>query len=194
MPLPMRARVLRIVGVVCVALLLWFLIGALSAQRACAHDPRFACSPRSAGDSIRIADPEKSWAFYGRLAISQSDTYAFEVNHPIVVPISLLVERADAANPARPLLHVVSVDGKSLALIDFRKTVTFYEPFSGIHYLSTPQRELSLRSGAYIATVTMRGGSAPQRYVLAFGEAERFGIGEIPYVLGAIYRVKTRGY
>ena len=190
----MRKNVVRATLVVACAILLWFGFGLISAQRACAHDPRFACSPRPAQSSVRVPDASKSWAYYGRLVPGQSDTYTFEVPRQLGVPMSLLIEAADAGDPARPQAIVKNAAGATVATLDLHQHEPMYEPFSGINYLTTPDHRFVLAPGHYTATVTMNGGLQPQRYVFAIGEAEKFGIGEIPYVLGAVYRVKTRGY
>lgn len=187
-------RFRSILLVVLVAVGMWFVAGITSAQVACAHDPRFACSPRSADRAVQIPDPSKSWAYYGRLLAGASDTYRFTVEQQLRVPMSLLIEVPDASNPARPSIALTDERGKTVAVWDFTRSERFHEPFSGLDYLTTPQRNEVLAPGTYAATVTMHGGTLPQRYVFAIGEAEKFGVGEIPYVLGAVYRVKTRGY
>jgi hypothetical protein len=189
-----RKRLAQAVTFAAGALVLWIVFGFVSAQTACAHDPRFACSPRGADNPIPIRDPAKSWAYYGRLSSGQSGTYAFEVKEPLRVPISLLIEEADAANPARPALQIENGRGADAVQLDLSRSERFHEPFSGIDYLSTPDHTYVLSPGLYRATVAMKGGNGPQRYVFAIGEAEKFGIAEIPYVFGAVYRVKTRGF
>ena len=42
--------------------------------------------------------------------------------------------------------------------------------------------------------VSMQGGSTPQRYVFAVGEEERFSLLEMPYLLGAAYRIHERKF
>ena len=189
-----RKNVMRSGLIILGAFVLWVGVGFASAQTACAHDPRFTCSPRAPQNPVRVPDAAKSWAYYGRLTPGESDTYTFDVPQRLGVPIQLLVESADAANPARPAVTVTDESGKPAVSIDFQRTETFHEPFSGLDYVTTPAQMYVLSPGHYIATVSMRGGSAPQRYVFAIGDAEKFGVGEIPYVLGAVYRVKTRGY
>ena len=191
----MRAKILRIGGVAALAVAIWFVAGFASAQRACAHDPRFACSPRDGGHAVGVPDPAKSWAFYGRLAPSGSDSYVFEVTAPLSVPVSLLVAKSDAGNPARPALEILAAGGKRVASLGFDRYSSFFEPFSSIDYLSTPQNEkVELRPGVYSAVVSMSPRGSAQRYVFAIGDAERFSVAEIPYVLGAIYRVRRQGF
>jgi len=193
-----RAIAPRIAGITALALALWIGVGMFDAQRACAHDPRFACSPRDAAHPVHIGDPQKSWAFYGRLAPTQQDTYTFDVRRPLRVPWNLLIERSDAGKPSRPTAQIFNASGKEVA----ERTITadatpFYEPFSGIHYLSSVNTRIALPRGAYRIVVSMSGKPPTreaQRYVLAIGEDERFTIGEIPYVLGAVLRVRMRGY
>lgn len=172
---------------------LWVAIGITGAQTACAHDPRFACSPRSAGNPIVIRDPSKSWAFYGRLSPGAQDVYTIHVAQRTLVPVALLIERSDASNAARPSLRMYRRQRLVTAVL-FQRATPFYEPFSGTQYLTTPTRVLALQPGTYQAIVTMHGGEASQRYVMALGSEERFSIGEIPYVLGAILCVRERGY
>ena len=182
--------------VIMVAVGIWFVAGWSDAGRACAHDPRFACSPRPATNPITISDPQKSWAFYGRLTPGQTDTYTVAAGTGVTVPWQLLIERSDEGNAARPHAIVRNQQGQMIASLDLRSdaTQTFFEPFSGTKYLATLAKSLTLPPGTSTITVSMLQGSAPQRYVMALGQDERFGLGEIPYVLGAIHRVKTRGY
>ena len=168
--------------------------GALSAGRACAHDPRFACSPRSASDPIAISDPEKSWAFYGRLAASQEDHYAITTRNAVRVPVSILVDERDAANPGRPEVSVLDARGNVTSTIGMARTVSFYEPFSRVRYSSSPERMVAFEPGSSAIIVRMHGADAPQRYVLAIGSEERFSVLEIPYLLGAVYRIHERRF
>ncbi|MHB8461945.1 MAG: hypothetical protein ACYDA1_04810 [Vulcanimicrobiaceae bacterium] len=174
----------------------WFIAGWSDAGRACAHDPRFACSPRPDTHPIAITDPQKSWAFYGRLGSGQTDTYTVSTAKAVTVPWQLLIERTDEGNAARPRALVRNQQGREIATLDLRSdaTQTFFEPFSRIDYLATIAKPLTLTSGTYTITVGMEPSGTPQRYVMAIGQDERFGLGEIPYVFGAIRRVQTRGY
>jgi hypothetical protein len=180
--------------VVVLALAVWLGFGFFGAQRACAHDPRFACSPRDEQHAIAIMDPAKSWAYYGRLRPGQRDVYGLFVNDVMSVPVSVLIEKVDASNAARPVLTVVDSSGRVVARRNLRKPVEFFEPFSRIDYLTSEQTAVLLEPGLYQAFVDMRGGGGAQRYVFAVGAEERFGVGEIPYVLGAIWRARTVGY
>ncbi|MGP8100593.1 MAG: hypothetical protein ACLQHL_07505, partial [Candidatus Cybelea sp.] len=78
------------------ALIAVLIAGALSAGRACAHDPRFACSPRDTNDPVVVADPQKSWAFYGHLRAGEEDRYAIETPKAVAVPVQLLVDRRES--------------------------------------------------------------------------------------------------
>lgn len=171
-----------------------FIGGMLSAGTACAHDPRFACSPRPASNPVRIADVSKSWAFYGRLDSQQRDYYTFAVASPVRVPIDLLVDGRDAANPGRPSLTLSDSSGRLLTVVDLRNAARFYEPFSRVSYLSSGARLVAIAPGRFSAVVSMSGAASPQRYVFAIGSDERFGIWEIPYVAGAIYRIHSRKF
>uniref|UniRef100_E6Q7Y7 Uncharacterized protein n=1 Tax=mine drainage metagenome TaxID=410659 RepID=E6Q7Y7_9ZZZZ len=189
-----RRRVLRALGLALLLLLAWLGSGYIGAQRACAHDPRFACSPRDTARAIRITDPTKSWAFYGRLAPGQHDRYRFTLQRAATVPWNLLIEKTDAANSARPVAILTSDSGAVLARATLAHEQSFYEPFSRIKYLSSPPVSLHLAPGKYRIEVVMHGPGSPQRYVMAIGSQERFGLWEIPYVLGAIHRIRTRGW
>ena len=184
----------RIVLILVAAVVVLFAAGVLSAGTACAHDPRFACSPRGTDRPIRIADPRKSWAFYGDLEPHETDHYRFRLQQPATIPANLLIDERDAANPARPVAVVANARGTTVATLDLRAPVNFYEPFSRVHYLSSPVERLSLPAGSYTVDVSMRGGREPQRYAFAIGEEERFGLTEIPFVLGAIYRIHNRKF
>ncbi len=187
-------NVLRVAIVAMAALAIWFVVGFSSAQRACAHDPRFACSPRAQSNAVPIADPRKSWAFYGHLRGGETDEYDFAIASAAKLPWSLLVDARDAHNPARPAGTLFGPNGKLVAALDFAHAERFYEPFSREEYLTTPTLALELPPGAYRIIVRMQGGIAVQRYVMAIGADERFGIGEIPYVFGAIHRIRALDY
>lgn len=169
-------------------------VGALSAGTACAHDPRFACSPRDATHPIVVSDPAKSWAFYGRLAEGQEDHYFIRAARKTRVPISILLDMRDAANPARPAVSVYDGAGTIVEHIDLSSSASFYEPFSRVRYLSSGEREITLAQGSSTVVIAMRGGSEPQRYAFAMGRDERFGVVELPYVVGAVYRIHTRKF
>lgn len=168
--------------------------GALSAGTACAHDPRFACSPRAASNPVVIRDAAKSWAFYGRLANGEEDHYSILAPAAIHVPVSISLDERDASNPGRPVVSVYDASGERSATVDLSASVPFFEPFSRVHYMTSPAREIALPAGRSTIVVSMRGGAQAQRYTFAIGRDERFGVLEIPYVLGAIYRINARKY
>ncbi|MEO9264627.1 MAG: hypothetical protein ABI282_11080 [Candidatus Baltobacteraceae bacterium] len=126
------------------------------------------------------------------MADGGSDYYQFDLPAQLTVPVNLLVDERDATNAARPALSITR-DGTTVARINFRHAEKFYEPFSREAYIAAPERKLLLPAGHYVLTVTM-GGVAAQRYTLAIGEAERFSVFEIPYVLGAIHRIRNLQY
>lgn len=175
------------------ALTIWLAIGFSAAQRACAHDPRFVCSPRTGSNSVVIPDVGKSWAYYGGLMAGQSDRFVFDVNGLTVVPWSLLVDARDANDPARPAATLYDADGRAIARLALLRGNAFYEPFSRESYRQSGTDDLHLSPGAYSIVVTMSAGSR-QRYVMAIGDAERFSPFEIPYVAGAIVRIRSRRY
>ena len=181
-------------GVVALACAVWFVAGYFSALPACAHDPRFVCSPRDAAHPVVVPDPQKSWAYYGGLQPGQRDVFTFTIARPLRVPWNLLIDGRDAGNPARPEATLADSSGNALARLDLRDSKPFYEPFSRLTYLESPDRSLDLPPGTYRIDVTMTGGTGRQRYVMAIGEDERFGVGEIPYVLGAIGRIRALRY
>ena len=185
----------RIVAILIAAVAVMFIAGMLSAGTACAHDPRFACSPRGSDHPVVIPDPTKSWAYYGDLAPGEADRYVFTVVTAAKIPASILVDVRDAqANSARPVAAVTDGRGRSVATLDLHAPIQFDEPFSRVRYVGSPTTTLSLVPGNYAIEVTMRGGTKPQRYALAVGSEERFGLGEIPYVLGAMYRIHNRKF
>lgn len=141
-----------------------------------------------------IPDPQKSWAYYGRLARGQRDVYRVVLRNRLTVPLSISIEKADEVNPGRPHVVVRDSSARAVATVPFDRVQAFYEPFSRISYLTTPSRELQLSSGTYSIAVTMDGATLPQRYVLAVGSLERFTLGEIPYVIGAVHRIRAREY
>lgn len=184
----------RTLGIFAIASIAVVCAGALSAGRACAHDPRFACSPRDANHPIVVADPQKSWAFYGRLGAGERDRYAIETPHAVAVPVQLLVDERDAANPARPVAAVSDASGRALGTIELTQTQSFFEPFSRVTYIESPDRLVRFPAGRSTIDVTMLGGTQSQRYALAIGSDERFSPWEMPYLLGAIYRIHGRKF
>ncbi|HVN68726.1 MAG TPA: hypothetical protein VMU38_03605 [Candidatus Binatia bacterium] len=189
----MRAlkRVLTLIAVACVAVVG---AGALSAGRACAHDPRFACSPRDARHPILIADPEKSWAYYGRLGVGAEDHYEVEAAHALTVPVQVLVDQRDASDPLRPVAVVADRSGREISKLNLAGGRPFFEPFSRVTYVAGPEQNVEFPAGLSTITVTMRGSGAPQRYTLAIGADERFSVWELPYLLGAAYRIHARRF
>ncbi len=192
--LELRYWVRRILGALALGAIVWFAFGLVDAQTACAHDPRFPCSPRDAQHPVLIPDPQKSWAYYGRLARRQRDVYHVVLRDTLLLPLSVSVEKADAGNPGRPRVIVSDSSARVVATVPFDRVQAFYEPFSRISYLATPSLELRLSPGTYSINVTMDRATLPQRYVLAVGSLERFTVGEIPYVIGAVHRIRVRGY
>lgn len=184
----------RFVIAILVALVLIITAGAFSAQTACAHDPRFACSPRDATHPIVISDPAKSWAFYGRLSEGQEEYYSIQASSKIRVPIGILLDIRDAANPARPVASFYDRYGTLVGRIALSHPTRFYEPFSRVDYLSSGEREIPLAPGRSTVVIAMRGGSQPQRYAFAIGRDERFSVLELPYVAGALYRIHARKF
>jgi hypothetical protein len=184
----------RIVLAAVIVLIVACVAGFLSAGRACAHDPRFACSPRHASNPVEIADPQKSWAFYGHLVPGETDYYIFTTREPLRVPWSILLDERDESNPARPVVTLYTADGKVRDRLDLKDPTRYYETFSQEQYLTSRDRSIAQSPGTYSAVVTMSGGRMPQRYTFAIGEAERFGLIEIPYVAGAVLRVRSLRY
>ncbi len=184
----------RVLLVLTSAAALVVVVGILSAGRACAHDPRFACSPRDASNPIVIADPTKSWAFYGRLGPDQHDFYRVETPTAQRIPVTILLDVRDADNPSRPEATLYDEAGKTLAKVDLSNSTPFYEPFSRVHYLSSPDRTLNFPPGIFTVEIGMHGGTRSQRYTFAFGRDERFSLLEMPYLVGAIYRIHAQKY
>ena len=183
-----------IVLVVAIVIGMVFIGGALSAGRACAHDPRFACSPRDKANPIVVTDAQKSWAFYGDLRSGEYDRYVAKTTHSLAVPMQVLVDKRDTANPARPVATVADASGKTLAVVNFSRVQSFFEPFSRVTYLASVVRTVALPPGQSTIVVTMHGGAARQRYTLALGRDERFSVLEMPYLFGAVYRVHARNF
>ncbi len=185
-------RLAGVAGVTAIAFAVWCAFGYGSALRACAHDPRFVCSPRET-DPIAIPDVTKSWAYYGSLAAGESDRFDFALAKRVErIPWSLLVDVRDAGNPARP--SAVLTGARAQERLAFDRVGRFYEPFSRETYLQTGERTLTLEPGRYRIVVTMPGGIRRQRYVMAIGSAERFSPLELPYVLGALHRIRGLRY
>lgn len=164
-----------------------------SAQVACAHDPRFACSPR-ARNPIRIPDPSKSWAYYGHLGPGQTDLYRFTVSQALAVPWNVLLDQRDAATAGRPVATITDSTGHAIAQANLKHPEAFFEPFSREHYLISPDQTILLSPGRYEVRVTIVGAKSAQRYTLAIGEAERLSPLEYAYLVGAILRIRAQRY
>jgi hypothetical protein len=123
----------------------------------------------------------------------ETDVYQITVDRSTQIPWSLLVDRRDAGNPARPVFTLSTADGQLLQTIDFARSERFYAPFSREQYSTTLPTTLSLEAGRYSIAIRMSG-TNEQRYTLAIGSAEHFGIAEIPYVLGSIHRIRAQQY
>ena len=169
-----------------------FLAGVFSAGTACAHDPRFACSPRPASSPVAIGDVVKSWAFYGRLASPQRDYYDFSTAVPLRIPSIFSSINAMPPTPARPSLIVEGANQRE-------------------NHAPRPEQPRHVRRAVFTRLVSEqerrtrscpwplhRGrldeAAAAQRYTFAIGRDERFGILEIPYVLGAVSRIHNRDF
>lgn len=189
-----RRRVASVTLFFVIAIVVWFGIGFLTAQSACAHDPRFICESTTGTKETHITDPLKSWAFYGHLAPGQSDRFEFTLEKTAAIDWSLLVDQRDRTNPARPSATLVSDRGRAIATLEFTDAQPFYEPFSRESYMTTAPSTVSLQPGRYTVKVVMRGGSKAQRYTFAIGYEERFGLEELPYVFGAIHRIRAQRY
>jgi len=189
----MRDWVLRVAIGVLGAVCGLFLVGYLNAATACAHDPRFPCSPRESGHPVVVGDPSKSWAYYGHLSPGQQDHYVFKTTHPATIPFGVLVDARDAVNPARPAAKLFNSRGEELARTG-PIVRAFYEPFSRESYLSSDDVKVPLAAGTYRFIVAMHGGTMAQRYTLAVGSQERFGILDVPYAVGAIARIRAQRY
>lgn len=105
-----------------------------------------------------------------------------------------LIDKRDAGNPARPVAKINDASGRFIGEIDLARGRPFFEPFSRVTYLESPDRDIRFPAGTSRITVTMRDGSASQRYVLSIGSAERFSAAEIPYLVGALYRIHARKF
>lgn len=137
------------------AFMLWVVAGYSAAQIACAHDPRFVCSPRSAAHPVAIPDAGKSWAYYGGLAGAQRDTYSLSVDRATAVPWNLLVDARDASNSARPEATLYDVAGRVVARLTFSRVQIFYEPFSRESYVESQTLVLHLLPGYYKIVVSV---------------------------------------
>ncbi|MDP9017475.1 MAG: hypothetical protein M3N19_04045 [Candidatus Eremiobacteraeota bacterium] len=143
---------------------------------------------------MRIAIPTKSWAFYGHLRDGEVDTFVTSIDRQATIPWSLLIDMRDAQNAARPTATLTNERGKTLATLAFSDTEAFFEPFSREQYRTTRTQMLSLSKGDYRIHVLMHGGNVAQRYTMAIGTQELFGLADIPFVLGAIHRIRALDY
>lgn len=188
----MAKRLAGVAGITAIALVVWIALGYSDALRACAHDPRFVCSPRDT-HPVDIPDVTKSWAYYGSLAANERDRFDFVLEKSTRnISWSLLVDVRDADDPARPTAILTGTKGQER--LSFDHVTRFYEPFSRETYLQTGERMLNLEAGHYRILVTMPTAARRQRYVMAIGNAERFSPLELPFVLGALDRIRRLQY
>lgn len=173
-----------------------------------AHKPLFEAEDTSGyADAIEISDPEVSWAAYGYLdSAGDADYYYFDIEAPLNVYTELLVpEKKAYANfypsyaivgpglAGKPDLPFEVPDGNGSLIIDSPSgnRDTFYEPFTGINYYRGVRKHTMLNEpGRYFVVVYDRSRNTGD-YVLAVGEKESFGIGDIPGVIADVLKIRS---
>lgn len=133
--------------------------------------PTIPASSAPAG-TVSVSEPEISKAYYGRLPGSPV-RYEIASSRPFLlfaqatvpdVPGSRRDLRLRVAGPAGELASLSTPAGA------WKK---FYEPVGGDHYLTGPEFRRRVPAGRYLVEVSDAGNTGV--YVLAVGEAERWG-------------------
>jgi hypothetical protein len=160
------------------------------------------------GDAILIPDPDVSWAIYGFLKTHDSvDYYYFDAKDSMNLYTELLVPKnaiyanfhpsyvivgpgIDAVPSGLPFnmpsgMGAIIVDGDNGDGI-------FYEPFTAITYYRGDQRHTPIKPGRYYIVVFDKSRNHGD-YVLAVGEKESFGLGDMPGVIAAVIKIRSGG-
>lgn len=160
-------------------------------------------------DAILIPDPDVSWAVYGFLKSHDTvDYYYFDAKNAMNLYTELLVPKnALYANfhpsyaiigpgiGARPEYLPCNISpGMGAIVVEGynNNNSIFYEPFTAITYYRGEQRHTPIKPGRYYIVVFDKGQSRGD-YVLAVGEKESFGLGDIPGVISAIIKIRSGG-
>ena len=135
---------------------------------AAAHQPRLV----GAATRVRVSDPEISKAYYARLA-GRPARYVIRSPAPFTLYAQITVP--DVAGAHRDWRLTVRRGAAVLATLrtPAPRWKTFYEPFGGDHYLTGAEFRRRVPGGDYSVQVSRPGDRGV--YVLAIGEAERFG-------------------
>lgn len=175
-----------------------------------AHKPLFETGDTSGyADAVEVPDPEISWAAYGYLDSGEdTDYYFFDIKGPLNVYTELLVPEKKAYDNFYPSYAIVgpglaSPAGLPFTVPDSSGAIvvdsppgprgTFYEPFTGINYYRGVRKYTMLTEpGRYFIVVYDRNRTQGD-YVLAVGEKEAFGAGDIPGVLASVIKIRSGG-
>ncbi len=178
------------IGVLLGAFFVWFGVGFFAAQRACASDPQFTCSPRDLAHPVEVTDASHAQAYYGVLSSGERDIYRLTIASATSLPLALLIPAGQAAGPARPLATVIDAKGETVANMTMQATQPFFDSGTRMDYVES-RATIALDPGTYSIYVGVNAAITPQRYVLAIGTDTAFNPAELPYILGSIYRIHT---
>jgi hypothetical protein len=159
----------------------------LLAAQALAHQPVIVGE-----EPLIIDNPEISRAFYDELK-GTPRSYLIESDKEFDLYVNLLAPKN--TNPAgRYSARIYQVQGEERTLLaeiigDSVEWKEFYEPFGGDSYLKGPEFKQLVPAGKYAIEVYNPANQG--KYVLAVGEKEFFGPGEIANVYITVPRLKA---
>lgn len=153
--------------------------------------PALAHQPRAVGSSaipIMIEEPEVSQAFYAELAGEPAE-YLIVSDGPFELYVGLSVP--DMPGAETDFRFLVRSGDRTVAEYDGRgyDWERFHEEFAGDDYLSGPEFRSRVQAGEY--TITVSSPDNRGKYVLATGEKEIFGFGDILYALMVVPDLKA---
>ena len=157
------------------------------AAQALAHQPVIV-----GNKTLEIDNPEFSRAFYDELK-GAPRSYLIDTDKEFDLYINLLVPKN--TNPdGRYSARIYQINGERRTLLaeiigDSIEWKEFYEPFGGDTYLKGPEFRQLVSAGKYEIEVYNQDNQG--KYVLAVGEKEFFGPGEIANVYLTVPRLKA---
>lgn len=164
-------------------LLLLFLISPASAF---AHQPRLVSET-----PIAVPDPEISKAYYGELT-GEPHIFRITADKPFALYLNILEPDIEdqGKNSSVMAIQAHSSDSKPYAFLDggnFEWT-RFWEPFGADSYWKGPEFKTQAEPGLY--EIRVQNAANHGKYVLAIGELEAFGPGEVLRTLKLVPQLK----
>lgn len=165
------------------AIVLSFFIFFFAANSALAHQPRIL-----AGDTIQVADPEISKAYYATLG-GQEHFYQINSDQPFDLYVNLLLP--DIIGPQKEVSAIIkNPDGQIVGILGGSDAPwkIFFEPFGHDSYWQAQEYEVNAQAGKYEIVVLSPQNDA--QYVLAIGKKENFNWAETYNALRVIPKIK----